>query len=541
MLESLDIKRLDHHGIVASVMKELGIISMIDQRVGIDSSEEITTGEAIAAMVINGLGFSDRPLMLTPQFFENIPVELLFQDGVEAKHFNRHKLGRALDKISDYGTTKLFSELSISCAQQECIGLEKISIDTTSHSFEGEYDKEFDVKEVKIVHGYSKDKRPDLKQVVQDLIVSCDEGIPIGMRNWDGNSSDNVIFEERCRMIKESFSMQENTPILIADSKLYSLENAKNLSSMKFVTRIPETIKEAKKNIEDAIMTNNWKGNAEIYYCPSTTTDHYGIKQKWTVYYSKEGLSKARKTIEEKIKKEKESLEKDLFHLQAKRFGCEEDAKEELSKIYEKWKYHFVGKITIKKIAKYPGKGRPKIKSTPKKHLYQISSQYEVKENIVDHEAIRKACFIIATNQKTLGEMEILELYKQEGHCERGFRFLKSPHFFTSAFFLKSNKRIDGLLMVMTLALLVYSIAQRRLRRSLKQKNETIPNQINRPIQNPTMRWIFQIFSGINAIKIKLKNVFSVQIQGLQNLHVKILKLIDIKHLSQLYAVNSES
>ena len=57
---------------------------MIDTRVGLDDQEGITTGEAIAGMILNGLGFSDRPLSLPPQFFASQPVGLLFRDGVSA-------------------------------------------------------------------------------------------------------------------------------------------------------------------------------------------------------------------------------------------------------------------------------------------------------------------------------------------------------------------------------------------------------------------------------------------------------------------------
>ncbi len=62
---------------------------MIDHRIVPDDREPITTGEAIAGMVLNGLGFSNRPVSLTPQFFQNKPVEILLRDGVEAEQFNR--------------------------------------------------------------------------------------------------------------------------------------------------------------------------------------------------------------------------------------------------------------------------------------------------------------------------------------------------------------------------------------------------------------------------------------------------------------------
>jgi hypothetical protein len=85
---------------------------MIDARIVPDAHEEITPGEAGAGMILNGLGFANRPLSLPPQFFANTPLDLLFRDGVQAERFNRFKLGRTLDAVHAYGCDLLFRELA---------------------------------------------------------------------------------------------------------------------------------------------------------------------------------------------------------------------------------------------------------------------------------------------------------------------------------------------------------------------------------------------------------------------------------------------
>lgn len=75
----------------------------------------------------------------------------------------------------------------------------------------------------------------------------------------------------------------------------------------------------------------------------------------------------------------------------------------------------------------------------------------------------------------------MLEEYKSQQKVEGGFRFLKDPWFMVDSIFLKSPLRIEALMMVMTtLCLLVYNVAQYRLREALKGKNETLPNQLNK-------------------------------------------------------------
>ena len=62
-MESVHVERLDHLGLIASMIKDLGLISMIDARLVPDEQEEITPGEAVAGMILNGLGFANRPLV----------------------------------------------------------------------------------------------------------------------------------------------------------------------------------------------------------------------------------------------------------------------------------------------------------------------------------------------------------------------------------------------------------------------------------------------------------------------------------------------
>ena len=223
---NIKIKRLDHHGIVAGVIDDLGLVQLIDQHLPQDDKQEISPGEAVKGMIMNGLGFSNRPLSLTPQFFTNLPMEHLFRDGVEAAHFNRHKLGRTLDQCYDFGCESLFALLSRQACESEQVNCQFQSLDTTSFSLTGRYDQLTDAEAVEeqpiqIKHGYSKDHRPDLKQVVQEMIVSQDGGIPLACKSWDGNASDNKIFKKRTKALIDSFKSSETPKFLVADSKLY--------------------------------------------------------------------------------------------------------------------------------------------------------------------------------------------------------------------------------------------------------------------------------------------------------------------------------
>jgi len=63
--------------------------------------------------------------------------------------------------------------------------------------------------------------------------------------------------------------------------------------------------------------------------------------------------------------------------------------------------------------------------------------------------------------------------------------------------------------MLMGLCLLVYNIGQRMIKKELKRKGETIRNQRQKPIDNPTLSCIFQLFQGIHLVQLEGKEMVS--------------------------------
>ena len=162
--------RLDHHGIVAGICKQLKIADLIDQMMPAPSTKKVTYGEATVAMIINMLGFTSRPLYLTEEFFKNKPSDLIRAD-LDWSHLNDDCLGRALDKLYDYGVTELFSCVTSEIFKTLGIEVKSAHLDSTSLCVTGEYASE-EASEtlnehsvVRITRGHSKDHRPDLKQV----------------------------------------------------------------------------------------------------------------------------------------------------------------------------------------------------------------------------------------------------------------------------------------------------------------------------------------------------------------------------------------
>ncbi|HSX81203.1 MAG TPA: IS1634 family transposase [Candidatus Saccharimonadia bacterium] len=538
-MDVITVERLDHLGIIAGVIKDLGLIEMIDTRVGLDDQEGITTGEAIAGMILNGLGFSDRAMSLTPQFFANKPVGLLFRDGVSAEHCNRFKLGRSLDKTFSYGCDTLFSEVALAVCQQEEVALTFTCLDTTSFSLTGAYVPETDAQAIAITYGYSKDHRPDLKQAVLALMVAQDGGVPLMSQSWDGNASDTVVFKARCEALLTQFAASETPRYVIADAKLYTAANAPNLARLPFMTRIPETFAVTRQVIEQAWAWGEWQPLDETVKYQRVELCHYGMAQRWLVVSSQDAWQRAEQTLAKAQAKESAQVQQQLFHLQAQRFPSESEARVALEAIAQRWRSHQLAQVSLTPHRQYARQGRP-TKQTPGKAIqWQIHASVRPDLATLARQQQRKACFVLGTTipVTALTDAEVVAAYKGQSAVERGFRFLKDPVFFVSSLFVKKPSRLQGLLMVMTLALLVYSVAQRRMRHQLAQQHDTLPNQIGQPGSRPTLRWVFQLLEGINRVTISVQGHVTIVMEGLTTLRRKILQLFGQK-VCQIYQIS---
>jgi transposase len=535
----IEIERLDHLGVVAGVIKDpkVRLIGLIDERLKPDAQVNVTPGEAVAAMILNGLGFVQEVISLTPDFFEDKPVGLLLREGITADQLNRHKLGRTLDSIYDYGCENFFNEIALTICLAEGIDLGVAHNDTTTFSVMGEYDGQDQETEVQLTHGYSKAKRPDLKQIVLELCVAKG-GHPFIMKPWSGNASDNKIFNARLKALCQS-AVHSHTGRTIADSKLYTRENMKELGALHFITRLPASIKEEQEYIAQSLQNESWCEIGNGYRLQVFDVNHYDLEQRWIVFYSRQAHERAKKTLVRFVQKQEAQLSKDLSRLKKQQFKCAADACAALDIIVKKYTYHQLQASQVLTIERYEKAGKPKSGAKKRINFYQISATFNVVQATIDAAIDRRSCFVLATNipAAQLASVDVLKEYEGQDVFEKSFGFMKEPSFFASSFYLKSVSRIQALLVVMTLALLIYTIAQSRLRRALAAAKKTVPNQIKKPIEQPTLRWAFYLLRSINIVKFfhsvgpdhrPIRKIAQTFIEGITELKKLILSCLGV-------------
>jgi transposase len=263
------------------------------------------------------------------------------------------------------------------------------------------------------------------------------------------------------------------------------------------------------------------------------------MAQRWLVVSSQAALARAEASVNKACQREAEAIDKQLFHLQARRFETPEAAHAALATLEQAWQYHQVATSSLIEHKHYACKGRPTPTAPIKSIDWQLQTQVRPDQEKMQSRKQHKACFVVGTNIEAsqLSDREVIAAYKGQAQAEGGFRFLKDPLFFVSSFFVKKPCRIQGLLMVMTFALLVYSVTQRRLRRQLAHQNETVPNQINQPTARPTLRWVFQLLAGIHRVRATVQGKVHDLIEGLNEVKIKILRLFG-EEVCRLYQIS---
>ncbi len=168
LANNIQVQTINHLGIIAGIIDEIGIVEIINKQLGVHSQEKLSCGIIVKSIILNAMGFVSRPLYLFPQFFSDKATEHLFEEGIFPEDFNDDRIGRVLDKLYKFGLNKIFLAISLKACQIYGINRSYSHLDSSSISVEGDYliceeenEENLEPIPIKIVRGYSKDKRPD--------------------------------------------------------------------------------------------------------------------------------------------------------------------------------------------------------------------------------------------------------------------------------------------------------------------------------------------------------------------------------------------
>jgi len=543
LLESqIDVQDLDHLGIIAGIVDDIGIVEIIDRELGKHPQEKVSAGQAVKAMILNCMGFLTSPLYLFSEFFAGKATEHLIGEGVTAEHLNESRLGRVMDQLYEYGITLMFVKIATEMCKKFGISTNHAHLDGTSIAVHGKYEtkKEEGIEEeesivenesgepvaITITQGYSRDHRPDLKQFTWHLMTSEEEGIPLYMNVGNGNKTDQSAFPEVIKAFRSEWE-GEQPELYVMDAAFYSEANLQEFgNSIEWISRVPATLKAAQE-LTESLSSEQFSEQYDkkgYRFCVVCST-YAGIKQQWVVVESLQRMEADLKTVAKKIENALNEQGKALKSLINKSFACEADALNAVGVFEKTLKYHNLSELQIVSQPHYLQRGRPNPDQQPTHYSWHIQATLVEDPVTIATKRQQAGRFILATNSldsQKWADSDILREYKGQQSTERGFRFLKDPLFFASSVFLKNSKRIMALAMLMTLALMVYTLGQRQLRLALAQANASLPDQKGKPTTRPTLRWILQCFLSVHLVFLNnLK--FQITLSDRQNLILQFL------------------
>jgi transposase len=363
------------------------------------------------------------------------------------------------------------------------------------------------------------------------LATTHEGDIPLFMQPLDGNSSDKVSLLAAITAIQTQLRETDGeASVYVADNGVYSAANMQqfNQAGIKWISRVSETLAEARVLLEAG--SENWQQSEDglVHWFSRQMSLPQG-NERWTVVYTQASVERVRQTMLRQVTKAQSKWEHTCWHLANRRFACEADARAAVEREL-KGKPRWLDMHTeIIAHAQHGGKGRPRKEAPPSGYQWQVVATVSVNFLHVMQEVVRKACWIVGTNvlePTALSDQALIGTYKEQGGVERGFRFLKDPLFLASSVFVKKPQRIMALSFIMVLCLLVYRLAEFRLRSRLAETQQSIPDQVQKPTTRPTMRWVFQCFEGIELLHVSTAASSFILVLRLQPVHRLILQLL---------------
>jgi transposase len=530
---------LDHLGLVAAMFDELGIGEVVDQATQQNPARrDLTVGEAVKAMVLNGLGFVNHALSLVPKFFQHKPTSRLMAPRVTPAQLNDDALARALETLYAYGVTELYRLIAATAAPRLDLAATFAHLESTSLHVDGRYNSEAE-PEAEVIHltrGYRRDHRPDLNHVRLELMVEHQAGMPGLMQPLSGHTRDGKTFGHVVKAYVTQLQTTDGTTDLVAASALSKADNLQQLAetTVKWMTRVPATLGEAQAALAQAapstmpLLTEGYRDQV----VPSTSG---GVAQRWLLLASEHRYAHAQRTGDTQLHQQSDQEVKAFTQLGRTTVACEAEAQPALTTFEPSLQATFLPTVSVYPTPRDGKRGRPRPDAQPARVVETIEGA--LASALAPRQALiaPHRCVILATNEldeATVSPQEVLNGYQGQAHAERGVRFLKDPQFLAASLYLTKPARIMALLMVMTVCLLVYAALEYRIRKALKDHTTTFPTHKDQPVQNPTARWVFQYCGGIHVLR--MPGQWDLLVVNLTEQHQQLLELLG-KSYTRLY------
>jgi len=472
----------------------------------------------------------------------------------ELPFFSDDAVGAALDELYDANHEALITDVVVAMAREFGVRLDELHADTTTLSFSGQYPDQAGVsirgrRPPFITRGFSKDHRPDLKQLLLKLTTSSDGDVPVQFRVEDGNTSDARTHQSTWETLRQVTGTVEF--LYVADSKLCAREvmDAIDRAGGRFLTVMPRTRLEDKEFRAQILeRPPAW----ELARDEPNRKEPEGPRDQWFVHRSRlpssEGwpvtwaFSTLMKLQQEQRRRERMMrASQELDDLKARLEGPKPRLKtksEIAAKADSILAAHQVQRfitLTLERFERPEYRqtkpGRPGPKTTYKRvDKRKWTIHHHVNEEALTLTRASDGMYPLLSNDPNLTPVAVLDAHKRQHGVERRFSDAKSG-LQIAPVLLKNPGRIHALLIIDFLALLVQALIERELRQAMTQHH--VPNlplyPEARPTSHPTSSLILKLYADITRHAITHHgNVLHAYPVTLTDTQHQVLNLLNI-------------
>lgn len=516
----IEVYPVQYLPIIKAYADQLGLVGLINHYV--PTEMDVDAGTIVLGLVLDTLR-GRSPLYRLEEFFAHQDTALLLGKALPPQAFTDDTVGRVLDRLYDFGTMKLFSACVVRAAMR--FGLERryVHFDTTSRSVWGDYQcAETQDLPFQVTYGYSKDKRPDLKQFVLSTLC-VDRAVPIWGKPEDGNASDktlNTTVLSEIARIMAHYGVQPGAFIYVADAAWVTEDNLTALGDTCFITRLPATYSECGRVIAEVVARNQWEEVGVLAQTPPTkhrpgtlykvaedVVTLYGKTDRAVVVHSSSQDQRRQKALARELQASSTALEATVRAAAQQEYFCHADAEAAAAQLRaQQSAYHWV-EVMVEEHPKY-GPGRPSQKQprVVKALRYGLKATLHERAEVIARKTQEAGCFVLLTNVPPAGAMahqarDVLRAYKEQHGIEQNFAFLKDP-LIVNSLFLKKPERIEALGLVLLLALLIWRLIERSLRIHVETTGNALPGWDKKSTTRPTAFMLMTKFAAVMVLKV---------------------------------------
>src|SRR6266850_1663185 len=539
----IEVYQIHHLPIVQAYADKIGLVGVINQLV--PTEMEVDPGIVVLGMVLDTLS-GRSPLYRLEEFFTHYDTALLLGRDLPPQVFNDDHVGRVLDRLYATGTMKIFTACAVRADMLFGFDKQYVHFDTTSKSVYGDYlPSEGQAVPFSITHGYSKDKRPDLKQFVFSMLC-VDRAVPIWGTPEDGNASDKTLNTTLLSEIAHLLANHGVAPgayIYIADAALVTEDNLIALRDTLFISRLPATYAECERVIQEAVAHQAWNEVGVLahtkptknrplasYKASERVVTLYGTSYRAVVVQSSAQDKRRQKRLDREFQASSTTLQAALRAAEKQVYFCRADAEAAAKKLRAmQTDYHRVD-VTVEERPQY-GQGRPSTRKprAVKALRYGLKPVLTAQADRIATKREQAGCFVLLTNVPKEGAFahsagDVLKAYKEQHGVEQNFGFLKDP-VIVNSLFLKKPERIEALGLVLLLALLLWRLVERSLRVHVETTGSTLPGWDKKETQRPTAFMMLTKFAGVLVLKVGAQRHLARPLSAVQQQYLTALGL----------------